>query len=74
MEDNTKNYDNGEITVVWQPDLCAHSARCVNGLPSVFNAKSKPWINVEGADSEAIVDQVSQCPSGALSYFRNVKG
>jgi uncharacterized Fe-S cluster protein YjdI len=73
MKDITKKYDNGEITVVWQPGLCIHSARCVKGLPAVFDTASKPWINIDGADTEAIVNQVNQCPSGALSYIRNIK-
>jgi len=73
MEDNIKKYDNGEITVVWQPHLCAHSARCVGGLPAVFNLQQKPWINVSAADTETIINQVGQCPSGALSYFRNTE-
>ncbi len=60
MEDITKKYDNGEITVVWQPGLCIHSARCVKGLPEVFNTTSKPWINIDGADSETIVSQINQ--------------
>jgi len=71
MEDNIKKYDNGEITVIWQPHLCAHSARCMNGLPAVFNLQQKPWINV--TDTEAIANQVGQCPSGALSYFRTTE-
>ena len=62
-----KEYTNGEVTVVWQPHLCIHAANCWKGLPSVFNPKSKPWVNVEGASSESIVAQVNQCPSGALS-------
>jgi uncharacterized Fe-S cluster protein YjdI len=70
MEDNTKKYDNGEITVVWQPGLCAHSANCVKGLPGVFNPAEKPWINVKGAATDAIISQVDKCPSGALSYIR----
>jgi uncharacterized Fe-S cluster protein YjdI len=74
MEDITKKYDNGEITVVWQPGLCIHSARCVRGLPAVFNTALKPWITIDGADSETIVNQINQCPSGALSYIRNIKG
>ena len=74
MEDITKKYDNGEVTVIWQPGLCIHSTRCVKGLPSVFDTASKPWININGADTEAIINQVSQCPSGALSYVLNVKG
>lgn len=73
MEDNIKKYDNGEITVIWQPRLCAHSARCVNGLPAVFNLQQKPWINVTAADTETIANQVGQCPSGALSYFRTTE-
>jgi len=71
MEDITKKYDNGEITVVWKPELCVHSANCVKGLPGVFNPTQKPWINIEGADTEAIMNQVSKCPSGALSYYQN---
>jgi len=71
MEDNTKRYDNGEITVIWQPGLCVHSANCVKGLPTVFNLAQKPWINVQGADTEAIISQVNKCPSGALSFVWN---
>ena len=62
-----KKYTNGEITVVWEPGKCIHSANCVSGLNSVFNTKASPWINVQGADSDAIVAQVRKCPSGALS-------
>jgi len=74
MEDITKKYDNGEITVVWQPNICAHSAICFHGLPSVFNPAMRPWITIDGADTEAIINQINQCPSGALSYFRNIEG
>ena len=73
MEDNTKKYDNGEITVIWQPGLCVHSANCVKGLPKVFNLAQKPWINVQGADTETIISQVNKCPSGALSFLWNKK-
>ena len=67
----TKEYTNGEVTVVWKPDICIHSAICIKGLPRVFNTKVSPWINAQGADSERIVAQVEACPSGALSYYRN---
>ncbi len=70
----TKNYSNGEITVVWKPHVCIHSAICwkaTTGLPEVFNPQARPWINIEGADSDRIVAHVQKCPSGALSYFRN---
>jgi uncharacterized Fe-S cluster protein YjdI len=40
----------------------------VRGLPSVFDISKKPWINVNGASPDAIVDQIKRCPSGALAY------
>jgi len=64
-----KRYSNGEITVVWKPGLCIHSANCFRGLPQVFDPRKRPWITIEGAPSQAIVDQVSRCPSGALSIL-----
>ena len=35
-------YSNGEVTVVWKPEFCKHSGRCVTQLPQVFNLKTKP--------------------------------
>ena len=65
------NYSNDEGTVVWKPELCKHSARCVSGLPKVFDVNAKPWINVDGATAERVAEQVSKCPTGALSYEVN---
>jgi len=73
-ETTEKTYSNGEITIVWKPDSCIHSTVCwkkTTGLPTVFDPRSKPWIKPYGAGSAEIVAQVSKCPSGALSYFRN---
>ena len=67
----TKEYSNGEVTVVWKPELCIHSGVCFSGLPRVFNPKARPWVKVDGASTEQIVAQVKQCPSGALSYYYN---
>jgi uncharacterized Fe-S cluster protein YjdI len=66
-----KEYTNGEVTVVWQPDLCIHSAKCVTGLPDVFDNRRKPWIKPDAATTEAIIAQVNTCPSGALSTYLN---
>lgn len=73
MSDSQKAYSNGEITVIWKPGVCVHSARCVQGLGEVFNVHAHPWINMDGSFSEHIIRQVKQCPSGALSYIRNEK-
>jgi len=71
MSQKTFKYSNGEVTVIWKPDLCIHSANCVRGLPQVFDVRRRPWIDVTQSDSLRIVEQVKKCPSGALSYFMN---
>ncbi len=67
------NYTNGEVTIVWEPEKCIHSAVCVKGLPDVFNPKEKPWIKINAASTEALVNQVKACPSRALSFYMNDK-
>jgi len=71
MAQKNFRYSNGEVTIVWRPELCIHSGRCVRGLPEVFKPKEKPWITPEGSTTEKIIAQVKRCPSGALSYFMN---
>ncbi len=66
-----KHYSNGEVTVVWKPDLCQHSGVCFRGLPMVFDPRRRPWIELEHADSPTTTAQVDRCPSGALSWFKN---
>lgn len=67
----TKNYTNGETTIVWEAEKCIHSAICVKGLPQVFQPKEKPWIKIDAATTEDLINQVKACPSGALSYYMN---
>lgn len=64
----TMHYSNGEVTVIWKPDLCIHSGNCVRGLAEVFNPKKQPWISMDHASTQQIIDQVKKCPSGALSF------
>lgn len=63
-----KEYKKEDLTVIWKPDLCIHSANCVNNLPGVFKPKEKPWIDVSGASVGDIKSVIDKCPSGALSY------
>ena len=67
----TRTYTNGEVTVVWKPNVCIHSAICFRGLPKVFDPRKRPWVIPEGGTTDEIVAQVKKCPSGTLSYFLN---
>ena len=66
-----KEYTNGEVTIVWEAEKCIHSGICVKGLPKVFKPKERPWIAIDAASTDKLVDQVKQCPSGALSFYMN---
>lgn len=73
-KDIKKEYTNGELTIVWQSGKCIHSTKCWNekmGLSSVFNPKERPWIKPDGAPSDKIMEHINNCPSGALSYYKN---
>ena len=70
----TKKYSNGDVTVIWKPDMCQHSAVCARGLPMVFNPSRRPWIELEHAETAAITALVDRCPSGALSWEAAKKG
>ncbi|HET8809720.1 MAG TPA: (4Fe-4S)-binding protein [Flavobacteriaceae bacterium] len=68
----TIGYSNGEITILWKPEKCIHSGICVKTLPKVYNPKERPWIKPENATSKELIDQVSKCPSGALSIQKKL--
>jgi len=73
MKDITKTYTRDGVTVVWQPKKCIHSAICFKGLPTVFDPRKRPWINMDGAPGQDIINQVKKCPSGALSLQMDEK-
>lgn len=66
-DEHEKRYSNAEVTVVWKPSQCMHSGICFAGLSKVFNPRRRPWVDLSQASTEAIVAQVNECPSGALS-------
>lgn len=66
-------YSNGELTIIWQPELCCHSGICVQTLPNVYKPAERPWIKIENATTKELIAQVNDCPSGALSYRMNNK-
>jgi uncharacterized Fe-S cluster protein YjdI len=70
MKDIVKHYSNGEVTIAWQPSLCRHTGICFRGLPQVFDPRRRPWVVLEGTETERVIAQVGRCPSGALSLER----
>ena len=70
MAEKTITYKNEEIKVFWKPEICIHSAKCVDGLPAVFDVEKKPWVNVNVASAKEIIATIDMCPSKALSYSK----
>lgn len=67
-------YTNGELTIIWKPEICQHAGVCVKMLPNVYRPKERPWVRPEFATTDQLVEQISKCPSGALTYkFNNEK-
>ncbi len=72
--ERTIRYTGKEVTILWKQHLCIHSKKCWLGLPEVFKPGERPWIIPDGADGQRIIDQVRQCPSGALSIAEKANG
>ena len=62
-----KTYLKDDLTIIWNADKCKHAGICVKTLAKVYNPKEKPWITPENASVEELKNQISQCPTGALS-------
>jgi uncharacterized Fe-S cluster protein YjdI len=70
MSKPVQSYESAEVTVTFDPNICTHAAKCVKGLPTVFNIRNNPWISPEAAPADVVEAQVAQCPSGALRCQR----
>jgi uncharacterized Fe-S cluster protein YjdI len=66
-------YRNDAIEVYWEPRFCIHSRKCVRELGQVFKPSERPWVDVDGADPDAIARTILDCPTGAL-HFRRLDG
>ncbi|MBT8266706.1 MAG: (4Fe-4S)-binding protein [Bacteroidia bacterium] len=73
METHDNVFSNKEITVTFEPCLCIHAEKCAKELSEVFRTTVIPWINLEGSETQRVIDQIKRCPSGALKFHYNQK-
>lgn len=71
MESYKNEFSNNDITVTYEPCLCIHAQTCAKGLSDVFRTSIIPWIHLEGSETEQIISQINNCPSGALKFYKN---
>jgi uncharacterized Fe-S cluster protein YjdI len=71
MSTNDRKYTNGEITVYWKPSKCIHATTCFRELLEVFNPRKRPWVNMQGAPTEKIIEVVDKCPTLAIYWKYN---
>jgi CDGSH-type Zn-finger protein/uncharacterized Fe-S cluster protein YjdI len=65
-----RTYETDSIRVHWDSSRCIHTGICLNRLPAVFNTQARPWVDLGGADADAVAEAVGRCPTGALRYER----
>lgn len=65
-----KTYFGPLVDVSFDLEICEHAAKCVKGMPEVFDTHKKPWINAEVADTPELAQKlrevIARCPSTAL--------
>ncbi len=66
--DKRVSFRGAGITIYDNRSICAHAGHCTDGLAAVFQYDSEPWIDPNGAATDAIIATIRRCPSGALSY------
>ena len=71
MEPGERKYKNKDITVFWKPSSCIHASTCINELPTVFRSNKKPWVRMDGASTDEIIEIVDRCPVDALTWKYN---
>lgn len=64
--DRVFGYDGADVSVTFNPRLCAHAAACGRIAPAVFDPAQKPWVQPDRGTRAEVEAVVAACPSGAL--------
>jgi uncharacterized Fe-S cluster protein YjdI len=73
MDMNANVFSNDDITVTYSPRCCANAGICAKQLSNVFRQSVIPWIDLEGAQIDTVINQINKCPSGALQFHLKQK-
>ncbi len=68
VPDRLDAHQGGELTVLDNRGICAHSGSCTDRLSAAFHAGGEPFVTPDGAPAGDVIRVVRACPSGALSY------
>lgn len=68
MPRKIRSYESEEITVDFDAKRCIHAEECVHGLPDVFDAERRPWVDPTRATAAELARTIELCPTGALHY------
>ena len=60
LKNGYKAYENDEICVFWNPELCEHATECIRANSKVFDVSQAP--------ASEIAEIIDKCPSEALKY------
>lgn len=72
-ETNVNEFSNEDLTITYNPSICTNAGRCAKELSDVFRTSVIPWIDLDGAPSLRIIEQVKKCPSTALKFYLKKK-
>ncbi|WP_331236151.1 CDGSH iron-sulfur domain-containing protein [Natronorarus salvus] len=70
MDEEKYEYAGEGISVRYDVNRCIHVRACVEGLPEVFDADARPWIDPDAADLDSVARVVMDCPTDALGFER----
>ncbi len=67
---NLFDFPGTAVDITWDKRLCIHVQECVRAKGELFVTGRRPWGDPDLADTDYVVEVVTRCPTGALTYRR----